>query len=806
MTSLQRLVRRFVLSCRTKRHPQIALLTLIVLAGAVRTGGQAPAGAPAGAPTGWELSLVDLDGTREVLARLPVTVYAPRVSPDGRRVAFETRDQSGPDGPRLWTADITDVGARNPLPLVVGQINWAPMWTPDGQRLVFIVSGADRPDAVYSRRADGTGEAEHLLDTRSGEGWVAGSAQMRFLTLTGNRDYGIALLDMKTRAVTPFVDLPGSAQHSSAMSPDGRWMAYTSNETGRYEIWVEPFPRTGTRHQLTRDGGSHPLWAPDGQSLYFDRGQQMFRLAVNAREMSAANEPFPLPIRGFQQAEYRRQFDLMPNGRQFLMLFPVFGAASAQDQGRGCTDLTRPGRFPSTVVQTARLVAAEPKTGMPAYCEVTAQIAPVPGSTIMAVYRLPENWNGRMLGLGGGGWAGNTYLSVPTPGPGRTADLGLTRGYATAQTDGGHPSLLTTDVSWTRNNPMAVTNFSHRAMHEMTMLGKQIVASHYGRAATKSYYQGCSTGGRMGMMEAQRYPDDYDGIVAGAPVYSLLVQSSTVVRDQIFKAPGAAIPPELLQIVHDAVLGACDANDGLKDGIVTDPRRCTWAPESLQCREGAAAGSCLTPPQVAAVNKAYRTVRTRSGVVGNYGLTRGSETGWNPFVPTVSGPRNVLNGDLGDLIPLMFPDSRFDPATFDIERQQAAIHRTPFAAEYEASSTDLKKFFGRGGKLLLWHGLDDAAPSPFATIDYYERVVKVDGDSNIRFFALPGVYHCGGGPGADSFDPLTALERWSESREAPTQMLATNRTTGIERPVCAWPRLPYYRRGDPARASSFVCR
>ena len=283
----------------------------------------AVSGARGQMPAGFELTLVDLDGTKNVLGQLPPTVYAPRVSPDGARVAFETRDLKGPDGPRLWTADISNVAGRKPLPLVVGQINWAPMWTPDGQRLVFIVSGADRPDAVYWRRADGTGDAEHLIDTRSGEGWTAGGSQMRFLTLTGQRDYGISLFDMKSRTVTRLVDSPDSAQHSSAMSPDGKWMAYASNETGRYEVWIEPFPQTGQRYQLTRDGGSHPMWMPDGQALYFDRDHQLFRLAVKTKDMTSKIEPTPLPIKGFAQAEYRRQFDLMPDGRQFLVLVPL---------------------------------------------------------------------------------------------------------------------------------------------------------------------------------------------------------------------------------------------------------------------------------------------------------------------------------------------------------------------------------------------------------------------------------------------------------------------------------------------------
>jgi eukaryotic-like serine/threonine-protein kinase len=281
-------------------------------------------GARAQAPAGFELTLVDVDGTKKVLGQLPPSVYAPRISPDGTRVAFETRDLSGPDGPRLWTAELSNIAGRKPLPLVAGAINWAPMWTLDGQRVVFIVSG-QRGDAVYWRRADGSGDAEHLIDTRAAEGWTPGGLQLRFLTLKesgGNRDYGIAMLDMASRKVTPLVDLPDSAQHSSAMSPDGRWMAYASNETGRYEVWIEPFPHTGARHQLTRDGGSHPLWLPDGQSIYFDRDHQIFRLAVNVKALSGHMEPTPLPIKGFAQAEYRRQFDLMPNGRQFVVLMP----------------------------------------------------------------------------------------------------------------------------------------------------------------------------------------------------------------------------------------------------------------------------------------------------------------------------------------------------------------------------------------------------------------------------------------------------------------------------------------------------
>jgi Tol biopolymer transport system component len=293
---------------------RIVCCALLLLLAVFSVSGQTPAG--------FDLTLFDLDGTSKVVGRLPSTVYAPRVSPDGKRIAFETRDSAGADGPRLWVAELSNLAGRRPFANTPGPLNWAPMWTPDGERLVYLVSG-ERPDAVYWRRADGTGTPEHLLDTRSAEGWMPGGAQMRYLTLTGNNDYGISAFEMTTRKITPLVDLPGSAQHSSAVSPDGRWMAYASNETGRYEVWLEPLPSNGTRYQLTRSGGSHPLWSPDGQSLYFDRARQLFQLTVNVKAPSSSGEPVPLPIKGFVQAEYRRQFDLLPNGRQFLVLIPL---------------------------------------------------------------------------------------------------------------------------------------------------------------------------------------------------------------------------------------------------------------------------------------------------------------------------------------------------------------------------------------------------------------------------------------------------------------------------------------------------
>ena len=273
-------------------------------------------------PSGYELTLMSVDGSRKSLGRLPASVYAPRISPDGRRIAFETRDPAGPDGGRLWVADLSDLAGRRPLPGTGAPLNWAPMWTPDGTRLLFLASG-DRPDQIFWRRADGTGDAEHLLDARSAEGWNNNGAVLRFLTLAANNDYGVSLFDMKSRTITPLIDRPGSAQHSSAVSPDGRWVAYASNETGRYEVWLEPMPPTTVRYRMTTGGGSHPLWTPDGRSLFFDRDRQLFQVGLNLDGPAPTGPPVALPIKGFAQAEYRRQFDMMPGGREFLVLMPL---------------------------------------------------------------------------------------------------------------------------------------------------------------------------------------------------------------------------------------------------------------------------------------------------------------------------------------------------------------------------------------------------------------------------------------------------------------------------------------------------
>ncbi|MET0281621.1 MAG: tannase/feruloyl esterase family alpha/beta hydrolase [Steroidobacteraceae bacterium] len=309
-------------------------------------------------------------------------------------------------------------------------------------------------------------------------------------------------------------------------------------------------------------------------------------------------------------------------------------------------------------------------------------------------------------------------------------------------------------------------------------------------------------------VKAQRYPSDYDAIIAGAPVYTLLTQTSPIIRDRIFKAPGAAIDAPLMQRVNSAALAACDKLDGLEDGIVTDPRRCKWDPVALQCPAGGSHAGCLAPPQVAALRQAYSMLPGNSGRVGNYPLTRGGELTWGAFVPSTPGPRNAMSGSLGALRAPIFGNADYDAGQFEPARDQAQVHATPFAQEYEAANPDLGAFLKRGGKLLMWHGFDDGGPSPYATIDYFDAVQKTNGsDAAVRLFVAPAVAHCRGGPGADEFDLLGELEKWDAGGQAPSSIPARNARTGIERPLCPWPALPYYRgSGDPKSAASFACR
>jgi feruloyl esterase len=446
----------------------------------------------------------------------------------------------------------------------------------------------------------------------------------------------------------------------------------------------------------------------------------------------------------------------------------------------------------------ARWVAATETA--PAYCEVRAVLSPAKGSTIGVMYRLPESWNGKLLGLGGGGWAGNVTLGAAMP--------GLRAGYATAQTDGGHAQTGAWDNDWS-SSPEALTDFAYRAINQMTVGGKALVKAFYGKAQDKAYFQGCSTGGRMALMEAQRFPEDYDAIIAQAPVYSLQVQTSAVLRNQVLKAGGGFTPAQL-KLANDAVLKACDAKDGLADGVIAAPRQCDWSPKVLACAPGQDAGaSCLSAGQVTALETLYAGIRQKKKDWAMLPLAKGSETGWIPFIATDgSGTTQASGGGMPGLSKVLFGDRTVDFNAFDAEADVTQARTSAFGKAYEANNPDLSAFIARGGKLLLWHGESDPGPSPVGTVDYYQAMLKKtkSGAAATRLFLAPGVGHCAGGPGADQVNYLAALDDWVTSGTAPETLVATKINSPVKRTLCAFPQVARYKgEGDANDPANHVC-
>jgi feruloyl esterase len=481
-------------------------------------------------------------------------------------------------------------------------------------------------------------------------------------------------------------------------------------------------------------------------------------------------------------------------------LAALAAAAPASADEAACGDLLSSGAIADVVSMDAVMVAADAATGAPAFCEVTATISPAEGSAIGVVYRLPEDWNGKVLGLGGGGFMGNVALPTAIP--------GLKRGYATMQTDAGHAPGPAFDTAWAadadgRANMVAIEDFSHRAVHVMTVAGKAVADAYYGRAAERSYWQGCSTGGRQGLMEVQRYPEDYDGVIAGAPVYDLRVQTSGFIRAMNFQGERrlAAGHPAT---INAAVLAACDAADGAADGVVRDPRRCSWDPGEIECPDGEASDACLSPAQIDAVRVAYDGVQLSNGAIAAFPLSRGSEGTWGGYAG--DAPVNANEGALVGLNDAMFRDPAFEMSSFDPERHVPMVREGAFGQMYEAGDPAISDYLGRGGKLLLWHGFYDTGPSPLATLDYYEEVLvqNAGADQSVRLFLAPGVGHCRGGPGPDQFDLLTTLESWVEQSRAPDEMAATKADSDLAWPVCAYPKLPRGQQNADG-STSYVC-
>src|SRR5262245_60772030 len=438
----------------------------------------------------------------------------------------------------------------------------------------------------------------------------------------------------------------------------------------------------------------------------------------------------------------------------------------------------------NTTITASEYVPAGPQrnarggqgVNLPAHCRVAAVLQPSSDSHIeMELWMPSENWNGKFLAVGNGGWAGNIETGAMA--------TGLARGYAPASNDTGHKGG---SGSFVVGHPEKLVDFGFRSMHEMAIRSKAIIQAFYSRGPQLSYYQGCSTGGRQGLMEAQRFPDDFDAIIAGAPVNNVVhLNIQSVARQvEMLREPSRILPPNKMTMFANAVVEACDANDGVKDGIVSDPQMCRFDPQVLMCR-ASDSPDCLTADQVRTAKRAHEAVKTKTGEMIYPGSAPGFESGYR--MPTPGSPTNPLFTDMPRYVG--HQDAKWDIMSFDLDADLALAMKN--ASFIESTDPDLTKFKARGGKLLLYHGWADPGPSPENSINYALAVSKklVGNQSDwMRLFLMPGMGHCAGGVGPDQADFLTAMESWREKGEAPASIVAARRAqqgrTAMTRPLC----------------------
>src|SRR5688572_1324669 len=476
-----------------------------------------------------------------------------------------------------------------------------------------------------------------------------------------------------------------------------------------------------------------------------------------------------------------------------------------------CADLAQL-VLPATSITTASVVAAgtfKPGGGPPAaqaayaslpeFCRVAATLRPSADSDIKIEVWLPTaQWNGRLQAVGNGGWAGNVPYTAMA--------AALAGGYATAGTDTGHTGGT---AAFAVGHPEKVIDMGYRAVHEMTVQAKAIINSFYGRAPQFSIWNGCSTGGRQGITAAVRYPNDFDAVIAGAPAVNWMnLHAGRMAANRAANRSEAVIPADKYALVHNAVLAACDANDGVKDGVIENPLSCRFEPRVLQC-SGADTSSCLTTAQVETVRGMYSPVLDpRTGQAVLPGLALGSEPAW----ATAAGARPVSTA-LDAFRYLVFENANWDPATFNASTDIERLLRADRNDVLNSSSTDLKGFFDRGGKLLMYHGWSDTQVTPLNSIDYFQKLVARFGPQavgrSVQLYMVPGMYHCSGGPGTDVFNRVAAMEQWLLAGTAPERIPASRVTNGVvdrTRPLCPFGRVAQWTgSGSTDDMANFAC-
>ncbi len=476
------------------------------------------------------------------------------------------------------------------------------------------------------------------------------------------------------------------------------------------------------------------------------------------------------------------------------------------------------GSIADVVEVTARTMPAE--GGAPQHCRVSGVLAP----EIAFEVSLPTPWNGRLYMIGNGGHAGE-----PLDNPGRVAQVrqGLGHGFAVAQTNTGHSASTEPGATFVLSNPQKALDYAYRAVHLTAVTAKEVANRYYARPVGKSYWNSCSNGGRQGLIEAQRYPEDFDGIVANAPWVDQTGFTIGAIWNQRAFAE-THVSTDKLALVADRALQQCDAVDGLRDGLIDDPRQCSFdvARDVPSCAAGAeASAACLTPAEAAAVQKVYDGPRR-----GRRTIFPGFEVGSEAVLPRQTGA--ATSGWVGLISPaaaggatadfglaqatmryLVFdpPQPDWDFLTFDFRRDPPLLERWGELAN--AKETNLRDFRARGGKLLITYGWADAILQPRMGVEYYEKAAAANGRNAtdfMRLFMIPGMAHCGGGVGPDQYDAVTAVIDWVEKGVAPDSLVARKMVDGQvtrSRPLCPYPQVARYRgQGSTDDAASFECR
>jgi len=492
---------------------------------------------------------------------------------------------------------------------------------------------------------------------------------------------------------------------------------------------------------------------------------------------------------------------------QSALLIVVLITAAVRANAASCEDLAKL-KLPDATITAAASVAAgqfvppggqneKPMADLPAFCRVAATLRPSSDSDIKIEVWMPASgWNGKFMGVGNGGWAGRVSYGAMAS--------ALKDGYATGSTDTGHEGA---NASFVPGHPEKLVDFAYRAVHEMTVSGKAITKAFYSQSAKYSYWNGCSTGGRQGLKEAQKFPGDYDGIIAGAPANNWVALMTGIVwgAHAAHKNEPGNLTEANLKRLHAAVLEACDGLDGVKDGILENPMRCKFDPKVLEC----SGPGCFTAAQIAAIRMMYSgPVNPRTKQVIYPGMVPGSELGWDPEVGL-----QPLGIGVSHFQFVVFNDPKwtYSKLNYDSDIERAWKLDTGLIT---AMDPNLKPFFDRGGKLLQYHGWNDQQISPVNSVNYYNSVVRTVGEkavkSSYRLYMQPGVKHCRGGNGTDRFEAVRVIEDWVERGKAPDRISSTHITDGKvdrSRPMCPYPQVAVYKgSGSTDDEANFVCR